>query len=49
MVRLLVGHGADIEKRDRVNNLSVLCLSPVMVWYSLCFHVNDLNVALIDP
>lgn len=26
MVRLLAGHGADIEKRDRVRQLSLLCL-----------------------
>lgn len=38
MVRLLVGHGADIEKRDRVRQLSNFYLCPLLFsWYALCF------------
>lgn len=34
MVRLLVSHGADIEKRDRVRQLTFLCLCPFIVSFS---------------
>lgn len=37
MVRLLVGHAADVEKRDRVRQLSNLDSCPLFSWYALCF------------
>lgn len=35
MVRLLVSHGADIEKRDRVRELFPLCFCPLIVLSSV--------------
>lgn len=37
MVRLLVSHGADIEKRDRVRELSPLCFWPLIVTVLLMY------------
>lgn len=54
IVRLLVEHGASVEKRDRVRHLSNLdaCLLFILVVptrFSFAFHLMNYTFVLVDP
>lgn len=48
MVRLLAGSGADIEKRDRVRQLSLLCLCRLMAFFMLLYKYYQCSIHIYE-